>query len=266
MSLQLAKDFFPGTIGITSSLPHVPELFSAISELIMLNHVDSRTPELELGSIRMFWPQLLPACIFGCLIGALGTSLLRKRAPWALSFMFFGMMNLSAAGFHCLTSLFSTNTLRWLYFIDCISTGCSSSLILLATLTSIPKNTRSSSRISTWIIFGHVLLGIIAMKINAMIILELVYVLPTGLCCLISSVLLSRNLRHREGKLYMQLAIFSGICAVAVLFLEGLFVLHISKHIQAVPLTFLFCDLGFLALLQMVRSWKPSGQKHTKSS
>jgi len=92
------------------------------------------TPVIIFNDLEIRWPNLLLFCAIGALVGFGGGRSLRARKPgYAQSFMYFGVMNVTALLTH---SFFQPRTFLWnlTYAFDMVATSTSSMHLTLAVL------------------------------------------------------------------------------------------------------------------------------------
>ena len=108
MSASFASDFFPDL----TRLLHTAGLW----QLLFPDAVQQRCPtaikQILLpptfgGTLEIRWPVLVLLALCGATVGLLGAAALRRRqqhtpSGWTSSFLFFGLMNISAVFCHCL--------------------------------------------------------------------------------------------------------------------------------------------------------------------
>ena len=129
----------PSSIDFLSSL--FPSLSTALPTSLLSvvfppsTALNCPTPTLALTStLTISWPNLLPLCLLGALIGLHGfSSLLSTRPLYATSFSYFGLMNIAAFLAHC---VFPERSEKWevAYAVDMVATSTASFFLILAVL------------------------------------------------------------------------------------------------------------------------------------
>ncbi|KAI8466797.1 MAG: hypothetical protein J3K34DRAFT_524277 [Monoraphidium minutum] len=129
---EALQDFFPTLLGL---------LGRAAPCLVARMHAGSPDPRVALGALSVRFPLLLPLAALGAAVGLRGHNTLTRGAGargalpsqgvWALAFLYFAAMNLSAIACHCLAPR-ATALHRLAAALDVAFTGCSSACLVWA--------------------------------------------------------------------------------------------------------------------------------------
>jgi hypothetical protein len=224
MSRALLTEFFPVAVSAAGRL--FPGRFDQVFPREVLKECDAG----PLWGIPLRWPGLIPPTLGGFLIGVRGGNSL--RGSWSAAFYWFALMNLDAVLLHCVAPTAPAKRLA-LYFLDCISTGCSASSLVVAML---GNGRRVPKRLVAW----WVLLVAATVVPDAA---EAVYLVP------LAAAGVALALQLRSATRYVVLALFFMAGTVVVTLFDAQLCRTLGPlHGYSIVWFFFGCDLAFASL------------------
>ncbi|GBG64297.1 hypothetical protein CBR_g41216 [Chara braunii] len=255
MSADVIEEFVPAASALVKL--HFPSLWTwffpiSCRALFPPPSLNIKVSE-ELGA-TVYWPTLLPLCLWGIWIGATrGLWLLKSRRAkpgrfsLSMAFLWYFVMNVCGLGYHCL------RVLRPILLVgDVVATGCSSVGIIVSFLSILRcvDDTKVTTKGALFLAFGATASTAILGPVSGYPILrDLVYIVPLLLAALLAGVILVQlkgGVNVTQAKAWLQLGTVSSLWSLCSLLLDRYLCTLFGAHGLFIVWIYLGSHLGLL--------------------